>query len=102
MATYTNQKAWKEIQGFLPVQLHFTKQYHPKEETWNWKGNKIHLDTFRNPNATAKIICFHGVGTNGRQISMIMGGPLSKCGFETITVDMPTYGVTETNPNMLI
>ena len=38
---------------------------------------------------------FHGVGTNGRQISMIAGGPQSKNGFETIMIDMPTYGVTE-------
>ncbi|MDO5519329.1 MAG: alpha/beta hydrolase [bacterium] len=102
MATYTNQQAWKDIQEFLPMQLHFTNQYHPTEEIWNWKENKIHLDTFRNPSAVAKVICFHGVGTNGRQISMIFGGPLSRDGFETITVDMPTYGVTEVNQNMLI
>ena len=102
MATYQNQKAWRDVQAFLPAQLHYTETYQPKEEIWNWKGNKVHLDTFRNPNAPAKIICFHGVGTNGRQISMIMGGPLPREGFETITVDMPTYGVTEVNPDMLI
>lgn len=102
MATYENQKAWKEIEAFLPAQLHYTKDYKPAEEIWDWKGNKVHLDTFRNPDAPAKVICFHGVGTNGRQISMILGGPLAKDGFETITVDMPTYGVTEVNPDMLI
>ena len=102
MATYTGQRAWKEIEGFLPEQLHYTETYKPTEEIWNWKGNKVHLDTFRNANAPAKIICFHGVGTNGRQISMIIGGPLARDGFETITVDMPTYGVTEVNPDMLI
>lgn len=89
MATYENQKAWRDIQEFLPAQLHYTESYHPTEEIWNWKGNKVHLDTFRNPDAPAKVICFHGVGTNGRQISMIIGGPLAKDGFETITVDMP-------------
>ena len=102
MGTYQNQQAWKDIQNFLPAQLHYTDTYQPTEEIWNWKGNKVHLDTFRNPNAPAKIICFHGVGTNGRQISMIFGGPLAREGFETITVDMPTYGVTEVNPDMLI
>ena len=102
MATYKNQKAWKDIQAFLPVQLHYTENYYPTEEIWDWKGNKVHLDTFRNPEAPAKVICFHGVGTNGRQISMIIGGPLARDGFETITVDMPTYGVTEVNPDMLI
>ena len=102
MGTYQNQQAWKDIQNFLPAQLHYTDTYQPTEEIWDWKGNKVHLDTFRNPNAPAKIICFHGVGTNGRQISMIFGGPLAREGFETITVDMPTYGVTEVNPDMLI
>lgn len=102
MATYENQTAWKEIEKFLPEELHYNDEYHPEEEIWEWKGNKVHLDTFRNPSAKAKVICFHGVGTNGRQISMIIGGPLAKDGFETITIDMPTYGVTEVNPDMLI
>lgn len=102
MATYENQKAWKDIQTFLPAQLHYTDAYRPQEEVWDWKGNRVHLDTFRNPDAPAKVICFHGVGTNGRQISMIIGGPLARDGFETISVDMPTYGVTEVNPGMLV
>lgn len=100
--TYNNQKAWKEIEKFLPPEYHFRGEYQPAEELWNWKGNKVHLDTFRNPDAEAKMICFHGVGTNGRQISLIIGGPLAKEGVETISVDMPTYGVTEVNPKMRI
>ena len=99
---YSEQKAWREIEKFLPEKLHFTEDYYPKEEWWDWKGNKIHLDTFRNPKAKAKIILFHGVGTNGRQMSMIIGGPLAKDGFETIAIDMPLYGLTKLNKNMKI
>lgn len=99
---YNEQKAWKEIQKFLPQKLHFTSNYKPEEEWWNWKGNKVHLDTFRNKNAKAKVILFHGVGTNGRQMSTIIGGPLSKDNFEVIAIDMPLYGVTEINKNMTI
>lgn len=102
MTTYANQQAWREVQAFLPKSLHFTEDYQPTEEIWDWKGNKVHLDTFRNPEAPAKIICFHGVGTNGRQISLLFGGPMAREGFETITVDMPTYGVTQVNPDMVI
>lgn len=102
MATYENQQAWRDVMAFLPEHLHFTDGYRPTEEVWEWKGSKVHLDTFRNPDAPAKVICFHGVGTNGRQISMTIGGPLARDGFETITVDMPTYGVTEVNPDMRI
>ncbi|WP_436513052.1 alpha/beta hydrolase [Clostridium thermobutyricum] len=100
--SYNEQKSWKEIEQFLPEKLHFTSDYHPEEEWWDWKGNKVHLDTFRNPNAKAKVILFHGVGTNGRQMSTIIGGPLSKDGFEVIAIDMPYYGVTKINKKMNI
>ena len=42
--SYNNQKSWKEIQSFLPQNLHFTSTYKPDEEWWNWKGNKVHLE----------------------------------------------------------
>lgn len=100
--TYAKQNEWKEIEKFLPQKLHFTKDYHPIEEWWDWKGNHVHLDTFRNKNASAKVILFHGVGTNGRQMSTIIGGPLSKDNFEIIAIDMPLYGVTAVNPKMTI
>lgn len=93
--TYTTQTTWKEIMKTLPADYQFTASYQPKEEWWDYKGHRLHLDTFRNPAAPAKIIAFHGVGTNGRQISMILGGPQSKNGYETIMIDMPTYGVSQ-------
>lgn len=83
------------MQALLPQNLHFTVDDQPQEAYWNWHGNTIHLDTFRNPQAPAKVILFHGVGTNGRQMSLILGGPLARDGFETIAIDMPTYGMTE-------
>ena len=99
---YQSQTTWKEIMKALPKDYQFTNDYQPTEEEWTWGGHKVHLDTFRNPKALAKLICFHGVGTNGRQISMITGGPQAKAGFETIMIDMPTYGMTEvTNRNQV-
>lgn len=99
---YSEQKEWKEIQQYLPKKLHFTKDYQPVEKWWDWKGHKVHLDCFPNPNAKAKVILLHGVGTNGRQMSMILDGPLSKDGFETIAIDMPNYGVTEVRKGALV
>ncbi|MDR1008624.1 MAG: alpha/beta hydrolase [Rickettsiales bacterium] len=99
---YSEQSAWKEIQKFLPEEYHFTQDYHPTEEWWEWRGNNVHLDCFRNPRAVAKVILLHGVGTNGRQMSMILGGPLAKSGFETVAIDMPTYGLTQVKPGTLI
>lgn len=102
MTTYENQQAWRDVQNFLPAAYHYTAAYHPVEEQWDWRGHGVHLDTFRNPQAKAKIIMFHGVGTNGRQISLIIGGPLAQDGYETIAVDMPTYGVTAVAPHTIV
>lgn len=99
---YSDQDHWKKIMSFLSEKMHFTGEYFPAEEHWDWKGNKVHLDTFRNPDAKAKIILLHGVGTNGRQMSMIIGRPLAMDGYEVIAIDMPLYGVTEVNREMVI
>ncbi|MCX5850105.1 MAG: alpha/beta hydrolase [Deltaproteobacteria bacterium] len=79
--------------------MRFTDTYRPSEETWEWNGHKIHIDRFKNDKAPAKLILLHGVGTNGRQMSLIVGGPLWKRGYECIALDMPGYGMTEVNPN---
>ena len=38
-----------------------------------------------------------GVGTNRRQMSMILDVPLFQAGFEVVAIDMPGYGCTEVN-----
>lgn len=35
---YSEQKEWKELQEFLPKKFHFTNNYKPTEEWWDWKG----------------------------------------------------------------
>lgn len=102
MLKYDDKNPWRKIQAFLPEEYHYNEDYQPKEEVWKWKGNQIHIDRFQNPEAKAKIICLHGVGTNGRLISMIMGGPMARSGYETISPDMPTYGISKVNPEMKI
>lgn len=93
--TYATQPVWKEMQSFLPSEFHIEAGHEPTEEWWDWKGHKVHLDTYRNPQARIKVILFHGVGTNGRQMSMVLGAPLAQRGYETIAIDMPEYGMTE-------
>ncbi len=91
---YSEQGNWQEIASFLPAKFQLTAQNAPIEEWWSYHGNEIHLDTFRNPNAKAKVILLHGVGTNGRQMSTIVGAPLAQDGFEVIAIDMPLYGMS--------
>lgn len=99
---YATQQNWKDIQAFLPQHLQLTADTAPREEWWDWEGHRIHLDTYRNPNAKIKVILFHGVGTNGRQMSTILGAPLAKMGFECIASDMPGYGVTQVRAGALV
>lgn len=95
MPEYKDQDAWQKIQAFLPKDVHFDEAHHPVEEWWETRSHKIHLDRWRNPNAKLRVILHHGVGTNGRQMSMILGVPLLKAGYEAVAVDMPNYGMTQ-------
>ncbi|MEI6758557.1 MAG: alpha/beta hydrolase [Chlorobium sp.] len=99
---YKTQSNWREIQAFLPKEFQLDRDHEPSEEWWQWRGHQIHLDCFRNPASPVKVILFHGVGTNGRQMSTILGSPLFKRGFETIAIDMPEYGMTRVAPGVLV
>lgn len=64
---YRDQDAWREQQQFLPEHLRFQDEADkPVEEFWNWRGNAVRLDHYPNPDAPAKNILLHDVGTNGR------------------------------------
>ncbi|MDG6895350.1 alpha/beta hydrolase [Volucribacter amazonae] len=93
---YQQQPNWQAIMQALPRDYHLSSDQLPQEQWWQWGKHRIHLDCFRNPQAVAKLICLHGVGTNGRQISLIVGAKQASYGYETIMLDMPTYGLTET------
>jgi hypothetical protein len=93
--TYENQSTWKEIQRLLPESIHFDETHKPVEEWWGNRGHTIHLDRWRNPDAKVRVIWHHGVGTNGRQMSLILGIPLLKAGFEAVAIDMSMYGMTK-------
>jgi len=99
---YRDQNAWRDLQKFLPERLQLSDQDAPEEDFWDWNGHTIHLDRYRNPAAKARVVLHHGVGTNGRQMSLILGAPLSKLGFETVAIDNLGYGMTSvarrTNP----
>lgn len=95
MENYANQSHWQEIQRFLPENFRLRPGEEPTEVWWPWRQHRIHLDCYRRPEAPVKVILFHGVGTNGRQMSTILGAPLARRGIETIAVDMPGYGMTQ-------
>ncbi|MDQ6526123.1 alpha/beta fold hydrolase [Nocardioides sp. LHD-245] len=100
--TYADQPHWRAIQAFLPPEFRIGPGQEPAEEWWEHEGHSIHLDTYRDPAAPVKVILLHGVGTNGRQMTTILGRPLAERGYETIAADMPAYGLTEVAPGALV
>ncbi|MFJ3648800.1 alpha/beta hydrolase [Streptomyces murinus] len=93
--SYRDQQAWRDLQRFLPERLRLTDETAPEEEFWDWRGHRVHLDRYPNPEARAKVVLHHGVGTNGRQMSLILGAPLARLGFETVALDNLGYGLTQ-------
>ncbi|OHV57451.1 alpha/beta fold hydrolase [Pseudofrankia sp. BMG5.36] len=96
MPYYRDQLEWKGQQEFLPRRLRLEPNDEPAEEFWSWRGHRVHLDRYAKPDAPAKVVLHHGVGTNGRQMTLIAGAPLAKIGYETVALDNLGYGMTET------
>ncbi len=92
---YTQQAAWQQLQQQLPLQYQLTPASAPQEYFWPWRAHQIHVDAYPNTKAHAKVILVHGVGTNGRQLSLILGHPLAQSGYETLAPDLPGYGLTQ-------
>lgn len=92
--TYAEQVAWKELQTRLPAGYQLNAENTPQEYFWSWNKHQVHVDYYPRPQSTAKVILLHGVGTNGRQMSLILGQPLAQAGYETMALDLPGYGLT--------
>lgn len=94
--TYRDQQTWRDLQQFLPERLRLTEpEQEPTEERWRWRGHEVHLDRYRNPDAAVRVLLHHGVGTNGRQMSLILGAPLARAGYDVVAVDNLGYGLTD-------
>ncbi|QKW11023.1 alpha/beta hydrolase [Streptomyces sp. NA04227] len=95
---YRDQQAWRDLRRYLPERLRLTDAAAPREEFWDWRGHQVHLDRYRDADAPAKVILHHGVGTNGRQMTLILGARLAARGFEVVALDNLGYGMTGVRP----
>ncbi len=97
MDTYDSNEPWKVINNMLPDDIGINSDVKPIESFFPWRKSHIHIERFENPTAKVKVIMHHGVGTNGRLLSISTGAALARQGLEVIAVDMPMYGMTENN-----
>ena len=95
ITSYTQQDAWKKLQENMPENYRLNENNQPQEYFWQWQNNQVHVDFYPNPQSPAKVILLHGVGTNGRQMSLVLGHPLAQAGYETMSLDLLGYGLTQ-------
>jgi alpha-beta hydrolase superfamily lysophospholipase len=91
---YSNDKAWRKVQAFLPYENRLLSENLPDEVFLQAGNAKIHIDHYPTESPKATIILFHGVGGNGRLLSFI-AVPLNRQGYEIICPDLPLYGYTD-------
>jgi alpha-beta hydrolase superfamily lysophospholipase len=101
MKTYGSTDTWKTINKMLPDDIGISDDVKPVESFFNWRNSQIHTERFENPASKVKVIMHHGVGTNGRLLSMSTGAALARQGLEVIAVDMPLYGMTQNNEKLI-
>ena len=85
----------------LPASIGLNSEVSPTESYFTWRSSKIHVERFENPASKVKVILHHGVGTNGRLLSLCTGAALARQGLEVVAVDMPLYGMTENNEGLI-
>lgn len=91
---YAADPHWRAFERLLPPEWRLDDATLPVEAYWPWRGHQVHLDRFVRPGSPVTLILLHGVGSNGRQMSLIVGAPLARRGIETVALDLPPYGQT--------
>ena len=99
--SYDQQGAWRKLMDLLPERLRLDADEMPSEETWKWRDHYVHLDRYDVPGARSKIILQHGVGTNGRQMTLLIGQRLARAGYAVIALDSPGYGMTRVGRSLV-
>ena len=77
--------------------MRFTAETLPREEYWNFKNHRVHLDRYGTGNEECKVILLHGGGGNGRVLGPI-AVLLLDLGCTVVAPDMPGYGLTVPDP----
>lgn len=90
---YREQHHWQRYQDFFPGALRVTAHNAPAEQWWRWRGSVVHVDRVPRPEAPAKVIALHGVGTYGRMLAPYGRLP-ALADLEFIAPDLPGFGLS--------
>nr|HEX4318600.1 alpha/beta hydrolase [Kofleriaceae bacterium] len=93
MDSYESHPAWRAYQDYFPAGMRCTPESTPREDWWRWRGLDVHLDRLTAPRAHLKVIVLHGAGAYGRVMAPA-AVIAARYGYETVTPDLPGYGLT--------
>ena len=91
--TYGDRGYWRRYQEFFPTALRITGDNAPAEEWWSSHAGRIHLDRVARPQARAKLLVLHGVGTYGRMFTPFGRLP-GFSEYEFLAPDLPGFGLS--------
>jgi alpha-beta hydrolase superfamily lysophospholipase len=91
---YSDLSEWRKYQAFFPTEMRCTPETTPTEEFWKWNGLDVHIDRLAVPDAKFKVIVLHGAGAYGRVMAPA-AVIARRHGFETVSPDLPGYGLTD-------
>jgi len=92
--SYAQDGAWQRYQSFFPEAMRCTAETTPTESWWKWNGIDVHLDRLSVPSSPIKVIVLHGAGAYGRVMAPA-AVIARRHGWETVSPDLPGYGLTE-------
>ncbi len=97
---YARLDGWRRYQPFFPPAMRCTADTTPTEEYWRHDGMDVHLDRMAVPESPIKVIVLHGAGAYGR-IMAPAAVIARRHGWETLSPDLPGYGLTRVDPRRM-
>ncbi len=91
----TDHGTWREVQRWIPEphRVGTDDVATPREQWWDWRGHRIHLDRYGPVGARARLLVLHGGGGNGRLVAAAAVAA-ARAGCAAVCPDLPGYGLT--------
>jgi pimeloyl-ACP methyl ester carboxylesterase len=90
--SYVTETGWRAYARIIP-DIEVVGRL-ASEESWTWKGSRVHIDRIANGDSAIKVLLVHGIGGYGRLVLGAFGLPLADAGIEVLAPDLPGYGLT--------
>jgi alpha-beta hydrolase superfamily lysophospholipase len=87
---------WREVQRYVPEphRVATDETTTPREQWWDRRGHRVHLDRYGPPAAAARLLVLHGGGGNGRLVGALAAVAAARAGYAAVCPDLPGYGLT--------